>query len=77
MMKEFDVQAKENILKGTLCEEVCEKGHSYCKSFKREMADEEFEQVAMFKGLMKNMDVTVGSVYVRFWKKFQMNYPYF
>lgn len=58
MMKEFDVQAKENILKGTLCEEVCEKGHSYCKSFKREMADEEFEQVAMFKGLMKNMDVT-------------------
>jgi len=58
MMKEFDEEAKENILKGTLCEEVCEKGHSYCKSFKREMEDEEFEQVAMFKGLMKNMDVT-------------------
>lgn len=57
-MKDFDESAKENIMKGTFCDDVCEKGHSYCKSFKRELEDEEFEQVAMFKGLMKNMDVT-------------------
>ena len=59
MMKEFSDDSKVNILKGTFCEEVCEKGHSYCKQFKRELEDEEFEQVAMFKGLMKNMDATV------------------
>merc|ERR1712178_522872 len=56
-LDDFDESGKQNILSGVLCEQICSKTNDYCKSFKRDLSDEEFEQVAMFKGLLKKSDM--------------------
>jgi len=58
IMDDLEEQARERVIQGTVCEELCLKGHQYCKDFKRDLDEDEFEKMAMFKGLLKKkMDV--------------------
>jgi len=53
LMEDISEAEREQVVQATLCEELCGKGHTYCKSLKRELDDEAFEKMALFKGLLK------------------------
>lgn len=53
LMEDIDEAEREQVVQATICEELCGKGHKYCKSLKRELEDEAFEKMALFKGLLK------------------------